>query len=893
MALTPGTKLGPFEILAPLGAGGMGEVVRARDTRLGRDVAIKSLPEAFAKDPERLARFEREARLLASLSHPNVAGIHGLELVEGQRYLVLEFIEGESLAQRLARGPLSVGEAVAVCRQVAAGLEAAHEAGVIHRDLKPGNVMIRPDGDVKVLDFGLAKGSSTDGNADPNLSASPTMTYAMTTAGMILGTAAYMSPEQARGKSLDRRTDIWSFGCVLYECLTGKQAFAGETVSDVIARILQTEPDWAALPAATPRRVRDLLKRCLQRDARERQRDIGDVRLELGLPAEAADTATGARRRPAREPWIAAGACALIAIAAVAALVLRPAGSPHGPMNLAVELAPGLRVDAAEPNDVLISPDGEKLAIIARDTSGVRSLGLRHLSRDETRLFANTDGAWQPFWSPDSRSIGYFANGKLYKLSVETGSIQELCAAPLPRGAAWGKDWIVLQPRSQGPLMKLPEAGGTLSPATVLVPTPTVSGHRFPSFLPDGKHFVYAVIPGSANNYPIGYASLDDPKGRIIGGAESGPVFAAPGYLLFLKGSAVCAQRIDPSNGRLTGAPLAVPGLRPIAPNASGGRIVNASGNGILVQHDAQSAQRLHLVDRAGNVSAPLSLPTGIYTRFQYSHDGRRLAMEYAANSATSNMIWIVDLAREAMIRMTFDGGNYTPAWSPDDRRIVLSREVASSGRQEIWELDADSPGSVRHLMQTPATFNSVLQVLPDGHSALLRCQGTDTQQDIMLAVPGGAGAVRPLVATQFNEPLASVSPDGRTLAYLSDESGRMEIYARSFPSLSGQRAVSMHGVIGDETASRFYGKPYWRADGREMVFMDADGRTVMSVDVTPGDPAQFGTPHALFRLPRGAGDFAAGPNLDHFVISLEDESVSSSVNHLIVDWTKLVESAK
>ena len=281
MSLAPGSKLGPYEVTGPLGAGGMGEVYRARDTRLGRDVAIKVLPDAFAQDPERLARFEREARLLASLSHPNVAGIHGLELLEGHRYLVLEFIEGETLAQRLARGALPVAEAIAICRQVAAGVEAAHEAGVVHRDLKPGNIMLRTDGDVKVLDFGLAKGGGAEGMSDANLSASPTMTYAATAAGMILGTAAYMSPEQARGKSLDRRTDIWSFGCVLYECLTGKQAFAGETVSDIISHILQSEPAWGALPAKTPERLRGLLRRCLEKDVRRRQRDIGDARIEL------------------------------------------------------------------------------------------------------------------------------------------------------------------------------------------------------------------------------------------------------------------------------------------------------------------------------------------------------------------------------------------------------------------------------------------------------------------------------------------------------------------------------------------------------------------------------------------------------------------------------------
>src|SRR5580765_3741549 len=412
--LSQGTRLGPFEVLSPLGKGGMGEVFKARDSRLGRDVAIKSLPESFAHDAERVARFEREARLLASLSHPNIASIHGLEVANGQRYLVLEYVEGPTLAERLSRGPLPLHDALDVCRQIAAGVEAAHENGVIHRDLKPSNVKLTPGGEAKVLDFGLAKGGASEPQGVSDLSASPTMTYASTSLGVVLGTAAYMSPEQARGKPVDRRTDIWSFGCVLYECLTGRQLFQGETVSDLIAQILERQPDWTALPASTPPRVRELLARCLDKDPKRRLRDMGDARILL--EDELVTSASGKQRVAAsraiastsRLPWALAAMFALTT-AALAIWMMTHRAAPDRVVRFTVD-PPKSSGMVADAGNQALSPDGTRLVFALADSSGQSWLWVRAFDSFEARRLDGTAGAYQPFWSPNGRQIAFFAD---------------------------------------------------------------------------------------------------------------------------------------------------------------------------------------------------------------------------------------------------------------------------------------------------------------------------------------------------------------------------------------------------------------------------------------------------------------------------------------------------
>ncbi|MBI5170620.1 MAG: protein kinase [Candidatus Eisenbacteria bacterium] len=898
MSLTPGSRLGMYEVIAPLGAGGMGEVYRARDTRLGRDVAIKSLPDGFDTDAERVARFEREAKLLASLHHTNIGSIFGLEVVEGRRYLVLEFIEGETLQARLARGRLTLAETLDVCGQIATAVEAAHEAGVIHRDLKPGNVMLKADGDVKVLDFGLAKASGGDGSpSSTDLSASPTMTYAATGVGVILGTAAYMSPEQARGKQVDRRTDIWSFGCVLFECLSGKRMIEGETVSDMVARILEREPDWSALPAATPPRLVALLKRCLTKDAKLRQRDMGDVRLELtaiagGETGAAAPVATTSapRRTPA---WtVAVGAIALVALGVAAARLLPGGRASSRAMSLKL-MAPAGVSFGLSPTDLVLSPDGKRIVFVGSDTLSGARLWVRELDREGVRPLDQTANAAYPFWSPDGKRLGFFADDKLKIVSLATGAVTVIADAPLPRGGAWGRDAILFQPRSLGPLYRVSPDGGTPVVATAVDSAGGDVGHRFPQFLPDGRPYVAAVLGAGENWAAVG--TLGQPKLTKLFEtyAATGVTFAAPGWLVAARDGAVKAQRFDPRTRKLTGPALTVPGLRAVSPSANGSPIVSASNDGLLMQRAAGDLpQRLAVVDASGREVGQIAAPEGTLTRGGITADGRRVAFEYATPQAGHVQIWAGEIDRGSLQPFTFEQDNYTPAFSPDGRQIALAREVRG-GSQDVWLMDGVSPGEPRFVLRSPTRFTSVLGWAPDGKGLLVRSQGTDTRQDLLFVdLRGDSATVRTVAGTRFNEPVGSISPDGRWLAYVSDESGAPECRVRAFGGAGGGTVVS-RGAWCDPAASSRIGVPVWRRDGRQLLYCGSDAHTLMVVDVTPGEVPQFGPPRPLFRLTNAVADLLVSPGLDRFVLSITREEEGRSAATLLADWPSMLEDAK
>ena len=903
MTLSAGTRIGPYEIVGPLGAGGMGEVFRARDPRLGRDVAIKALPAAFAQDAERLARFEREAKLLASLNHPNVAGIHGVEEADGTRYLVLEFIDGETLEAHVKRGPLALDEALDVARQVAAGVEAAHEAGVVHRDLKPGNVMLTASGGVKVLDFGLAKaGTGRSGSSsDPSLTASPTLTHQGTEAGVILGTAAYMSPEQARGKAVDRRTDIWSFGCVLYEMLSGRRAYDGETVSDMVARILEREPDWSALPAATPPRLAALLRRCMTKDAKQRQRDIGDVRLELeaiaaggGEPAAGAGTSVTPARRGIPAWALATGALALVALGAAAAALRLSSGSDDQAATLTLLAPPGVSFGRAV-TDMAISPDGKLVAFVASDTVAGRRLWVRGVDRENARPLEKTDNASYLFWAPDSRRVGFFADGKLMTVNVVSGAVRTLADAPLPRGGAWGDGAILYQPRSLGPLWSIPPEGGEPSVAAGPDSVAGQVGVRYPQFLPDGRHFVASVLGKSENQVAIGVVGTRTLKPLFRTSGGGGATFAAPDWLISARDGAVKAQRFDLRSFKPKGPAVEVPGLRAISPDAFGSPIVSASVGGMLLQRAAADLpQRIAILDRAGHTIGEVSGPSGTYSRGGLSPDGRRFVFEFTPTGASDTQVWVADLVRGGMQPFSFDNQNYTPLFSPDGTEIALTREVNDS-KQDLWIMRADAPGSMRLLRHMETLFNSSLSFAPNGKGLLMRSQGTDTRQDLIFVSwgDGDSARVRPILATRFNEPVAAISPDGRWLAYVSDESGHYECSVRAFPSAEGQVAVVSRGAFAEPTASTRIGLPVWRRDGRELLYVAADGHTLMVVPVTPGDPPSFGPPQALFRLPNSVADIAVSPGLDRFVLSITREEEGRSAATILLHWPQLLENAK
>jgi serine/threonine protein kinase len=893
MSLSPGTRLGSYEVLSHLGAGGMGEVFRARDSRLGRDVAIKALTEEFAEDAERLSRFEREARVLASLSHSNIAAIHGVEEVENRRYLVLEFVDGETLAQRLSRGPMPVDEAIDVCRDIAAGVEAAHENGVVHRDLKPGNVIITPSGQVKVLDFGLAtaSGASASGS-NPNLTHSPTLTNQHTRAGVILGTAAYMSPEQARGRTLDRRTDIWSFGCVLYECLTGKPLFQGETVSDLIARILEREPDWSALPANTPQRVRDLLKKCLRKDPRERLRDIGDARLELQDTHAVVDEATltsTTRVRGSKLPWLIAGAGIVIAAAAIA---LRPAPKPVEQKTLRLSIAlPSDLALSVEPPDVALSPDGTTTLFVAADSSGTSHLYVRTLNALAVRMLPATESAVLPFWSPDGKQVAFFADGNLRRMGINDDGSQVIAPAPSPRGGDWGPgNVIVYAPAASGALMQVPANGGTPVPATTLDATSGETAHRFPQFLPDGKHFLYVALPGKDNTAATRVGTLDTKPGPVLLWSYTRATYAEPGYLLYLQNGSILAQPFDARTLKLNGSPAAVRGLGDVTAQYSGTPGLGASfHDGYLIQREALlNNTRLLLVDRSGRTLRRLSLPAGIYAQPRFSPDASRLAVTLAKDASTPRL-WLVDIARNIATRFAFEGNYDTaPIWSPDGKRVIWGSD-RTGGRDIYWK-NADGSGKEELLLDAAGLFNDPNSTAP-GMLVFRSLSGGDTNEDLWTVPLTGEKTPKALIASRFNELDAALSPDGRWMAYRCDESGRFEIYVTSFPALDQRVQVSSDGSV--PGASTTLTLIRWRRDGRELYYLGPDGRSVMAVPVETGAGFHAGSPTTLLKLPRETADADIAPDGQSLVLSVPAQEGRRSILNVFMNWSQELATSK
>ena len=629
MPLSVGDRLGPYEILTPLGAGGMGEVFRAKDTKLDREVAIKVLPRVLADDPERIARLDREAKVLASLNHPNIAQIYGIE----QRALVMELVKGETL-----QGPLPLDEALRLAMQIADALEAAHEKGIVHRDLKPANIMITPAGVVKVLDFGLAKAAEAPDGGDPQNS--PTLTMSPTRAGMILGTAAYMSPEQARGKAVDRRADIWAFGVVLYEMLTGRQAFTGETVSDILAAVLTKELDLEQVPV----KVRKLLRRCLQKDPKQRLRDIGEARFLL----EDAPPDRVGHGRPL--PWIAAG------VFAVAALALGLVAYRHVNEETRVLKMSVLRPDKATFKATslpAVSPDGRRLAFVAT-TDGKDQLWVRDLDSLAARALTGTDGADDPFWSPDSRLIAFFADGKLKKIEVAGGPALTLCDAALGRGGTWSKNGVIVFGVNNGGTYRVPAAGGSATPLTTPDRASGETSHRLPWFLPDERHFLYTANNQEREKVAVYAGDLDSKNRKLVVSADSNAMYTPPGYLLFVRERTLMAQPFDAGKLQITGDAV------PVAEQVDSSSLAaqnqfSASQNGVLAYTSGASGGGLLLTwfDRSGKVTGTLGAP-GFVDWGAISPDGNTVAADHADPQIRIIDIWLHDLARGTASRFTF-----------------------------------------------------------------------------------------------------------------------------------------------------------------------------------------------------------------------------------------------
>ena len=602
MAVSPGTRIGPYDIVAPLGAGGMGEVYRARDTKLGREVALKILPEAFASDPDRLMRFEREARTLASLNHPHIAQVYGIEDSGATRALVMELVAGEDLSARIARGPIPLDEALPIARQIAEALEAAHEAGIIHRDLKPANIKLRDDGTVKVLDFGLAKALDVapDALGDGATITSP----AMTMRGVILGTAAYMAPEQAKGKPVDRRADIWAFGCVLYEMLTGRRTFKGDDLTDTLTAVLRDEPDWTALPAETPPPVRALLRRCLQKDPRQRLPHVGIVRLDLAESVAGGAALESGSAPPSSPPmtrprWRERLAWGLVLVAAAAALAMgmrpgeRAVADP--PLRFTVETPEGVRLVTRSTVYLAVSPNGQQLAFVGQDERGEGALWVHAFGTGRARLLDGTQGALHPFWSPDARHLAFAAAGSLKRIDLQSGAVQTVCE--LRRAVdgfgmgTWSRDDVILF--SDGALYQVRASGGVPEPATSVDDGAGDFRHNRPHFLPDGRHFVFSAINRDLERSTLRLGELGRLDSRTIGDTASSAEYVQPGLLVYAAGGRVLARPFDAAIGQWTGDPsVLAESVRNL--ESQGAAAFSTSRNGALV-YDEGTVSYTHL----------------------------------------------------------------------------------------------------------------------------------------------------------------------------------------------------------------------------------------------------------------------------------------------------------
>ena len=838
MALSAGTHLGSYEVLSQIGAGGMGEVYQAHDTKLGRDVAIKVLPEALAHDAERLARFQREAKMLAALNHSNIATIHGLEQSKGTHFLIMELVSGETLAERVKReGAVPVEEALKIAIQIAEALEAAHEKGIIHRDLKPANVKVTSEGKVKVLDFGLAKAFAGNAASD-DPSNSPTLSIAATMHGVILGTAAYMSPEQARGKIVDKRTDIWAFGCVLYEMLTGKQAFQGENVTEILAVVVMKEPAFDALPAKTPPAIRTLLIRCLRKDRRQRLPDAGAVRIEIEEALAAPLTAVAATA-PATRGWrerftqVAALTMTLIAIAFAVGFVLR-APKPPQPMRLSAEIGADASLYTDSGSSAILSPDGRRLALVASGADQKQRIYARSLDQLQATALSGTEGARDPFFSPDGQWIGFFADGKLKKISVQGGAAVTLCDVGDDRGGSWGTDGtVVFTKDTASALSKVSSAGGTPQPLTTLDKQADERTQGWPQVLPGSQAVLFTS--NTQGNY---YEDADIVVYSIASGqrktVERGGFYArylASGHVVYMHEGTLFAVPFDLKRLEVTGQPAPIlEGV--VTATINGGAQFSFSDAGNLVYVAGRGSQNVSIywMDHEGKFQPLRETPGGYYNP-AFSPDGKRLALEIFDGKRRD--IWVYEWERDTLTRLTFGGeGNAYPAWTPDGQRIVYSSQE-KGGAPNLWWIRADGVGDAQRLTQSKNLAQFQESWSPDGKVLAFRQLNSGTGNDIMtLPIEGNEksgwkpGEPKPFVNSAFNEIEPAFSPDGRWLAYRSDESGSFEVYVRPFPGPGGKWQVS--------TGNGFF--PRWSRNGKELFYRTRDSKIMVAPYTAYGD---------------------------------------------------------
>ena len=884
MPLAATTRLGPYEIISPLGAGGMGEVYRARDTRLGREVAIKVLPQHLSENPEVRARFEREARTVSSLNHPHICTLFDVGHENGIDYLVMELVEGETLAARLTKGALSPAEVLKLGAQIADALDRAHRAGVIHRDLKPGNVMLTRGG-AKLMDFGLARATGLEGPGGASglshaaLTHSPTVASPLTAEGTIVGTFQYMAPEQLEGGEADQRSDLWGFGCVLYEMATGRRAFEGRSQASLISAIMSTEPPPVSqvAPLAPPGLDR-LIRTCLAKDPEERARSAHDIKLQL-LGLQEAGSQTGAAapvvRRPGKNAplaWIIT-AIATVAAITMAMMLATSDRSPRTPVHVAIEPGPR-KILPQHAASTAISPDGRYLAYTAADTNGAYGLWLRPFDSPTARLLGPAYAVSILFWSADSRSVGMTGNGpKLLTVPIERGTPTEVCAIRAGRGATWNqRGVIVLAQNAQGPLYRVSASGGEPVQVTWPDSSRNESSHRFPCFLPDGEHFLFVSMPAGPEGVDIYAGSLGSRETKKILTAGSAVTYAAPGYLLFRRGGKLTAQRFDANGLKLLGDPIALVDAPPIS-DLDAEPIASASNDGRLVVLDnPPSDTNLGWLDRGGVLRSTLSLPVGPWESPVLSPDDR-----YAIVPKNSDL-WRIDLARSLPVRLTSDPGyENEPVWSPDGSKIAYTN--GGRAREEIMVLNSDGSGEptvvstqTDHLFKLPSDWSR--------QGLILAAIGARSRDVLLAPFPEGH-PVTTLARTVFAEFGGKVSPDGRWLAYLSNEAGSPpDLYLQSFPVPAHKIRVTNGGAE----------MVWWMPGGDELCYRTADHTRMMSVKLSrAGENVEAGEPRLLFRYPPDVDKSDFTHDGQRILVTLSREGARNRRARVILNWTAMV----
>jgi eukaryotic-like serine/threonine-protein kinase len=848
LALTPGTRLGVYEVIAQIGEGGMGQVFRAHDTKLNRDVALKVLPDSFASDSERLARFTREAQTLASLNHPHIAAIYGLEESGGVCALVMELVDGEDLSQRIARGAIPIDEALPVAKQIVEALEAAHEQGIIHRDLKPANIKMRPDGTVKVLDFGLAKYAPEPESAaavHASRSATTTSPAMLTGVGMILGTAAYMSPEQARGKPADKRSELWAFGAVLYEMLTGRRAFAGDDVSDTLVSVLRDEPDWTALPASTPPLIRRLLRRCLEKDRKRRFDSAADARMEIEDAMIAPSPADAATLSPAPGshsshalPWALAAVFGIVAI--LGWTPWRSAVPPHVTRTTIVTSGTTALTITGFDRDFAISPDGGRLVYVG---NGATQLFVRAFDALEPVAIVSADRVTAPFVSPDGEWVGFTVGGStLQKVKITGGSTITLARLDAStRGATWAADDTIIFATGTPAtgLQRVSAAGGIPEVLTRPDQARGEADHLWPELLPNGRGLLFTITSqiGGLDTAELVVRDLRTGTNKVLLRGGSHAHYVASGHLVYVAAGTLRAIPFDAN--RLETQGTAVPVLSRLVTTSTGSGDFSITTDGTLVYVDPDpsrgltaNARTLVWVDRTGKEEST-GAPPHAYLHPRLSPDGKRVAFWSADQD---DDIWIWDLRRKIVRRLTLDASqDRFPVWTPDGRRVIFTSN--RSGAHNLWWQAADGTGSAARL----TTSNSAqfpTGITPDGATVVFNETTPTMGNELRQLALNGTREVKPLLQTKFDEYNADVSPDGRWLTYDSNRSGSFEVYVRPFPNVDdGEWQVSTAGGA----------KPLWARNAKELFYVGADG-ALLRVPVEASDATwNAGAPVKLF----------------------------------------------